>query len=248
MSPGPVIATAGEDGVLLLTLSRPRVRNAIDPELAAGLGAGLARLEAEDELRVGVIAGAGGHFCAGMDLRAFGTASPAEVAAVLDPLVRFPPAKPVIAAIEGYALGGGLELALACDLIVAAEDARLGLPEVRLSLLPSGGGLPRLATRLPPATAMEMALAGSALSGARLHELGLVSRLTPPGRARAGALELAAEIAANGAAAVAAAQQLVRAAAGGGEEAALWTLQERLCAEVNSSAEARERVRGFLAR
>lgn len=247
MSEPPVRAEVVDGRILLVTLDRPRVRNAIDPALAEGVAAAFDRLDAEDSLRVAVVTGANSTFCAGMDLAVFQDATPADAAATLDRLVRCRTEKPVIAAIEGYALGGGLEFALACDLIVAAEDAQLGLPEVRLSLVPSGGGLLRLPGLLPAPVAMEMALTGEAQSGARLHALGLVARLAPTGGALDAALELAALIATNGPLAVMASKSLVAEAARGEELERLWDRQEEICERVNASADAQEGIAAFLA-
>lgn len=249
MSDGPVRTEVRGDGrILVITLDRPGVRNAIDPELAKGVAAALERLDADASLRVAVLTGANSTFCSGMDLSAFCDATPAEAAATLDLLVKHRTGKPLIAALEGHALGGGLELALTCDLIVAAEDAQLGLPEVRWSLVPSGGGLLRLPGLLPPQVAMEMALTGEAQSGVRLHGLGLVAQLAPPGGALDAALELAARIAANGPLAVEASKSLVRDSRQRGDQDELWARQEEICERVNASGDAREGVAAFLAR
>ena len=230
------------DGILLVTLNRPAVRNAIDEALSRGYAEALAQLDRRDDLAAAVVTGAGGSFCAGMDLRAFADA--AASAPALARVVRATTAKPLIAAVEGFAVGGGLELALTCDLIVAARDARLGLPEVRHSLVPAGGGLVRLPERLPAGVALELALTGDLLDAPRLHALGLVNRLAEPGGALEAALAMAARIAANGPLAVAGSRRIVREAlASSGAPA--WALQDAVVGEVNGSADAREGVRAF---
>lgn len=234
--------------MVLLTLHRPHRRNAIDDTLAADLAARLAAADADDAVRAVVLTGAEGTFCAGMDLAAWGDRSPAESAAALEPLVREARRAPRIAAIEGFAVGGGLELALACDIVVAARDARLGLPEVQRGLVPSGGGLLRLPRALPPAVAMDMALTGELVGAERLHALGLVSRLAEPSGALAVAEEVAARIAANGPQAVTTGRALVRRALTCADADGGWAHQDVVAARANGSAEAAEGVRSFLER
>ena len=176
------------------------MRNAVDGALAAGVAGALDELDADDELSVGILTGAGGCFCAGMDLGAFvrgespwfgdrGFAGIAQRAA----------RKPLIAAIEGFAVAGGMEIALACDLIVAARGAKLGIPEAKRSLVAAGGALLRLPRRMPYHVVMELALTGELLPAERFHEFGVVNRLAEPGEAAvAVALELAATVAKNG--------------------------------------------------
>ena len=226
------------DGILVATLNRPSVRNAIDEELSRGLAAALDELDARDDLRVAVVAGAGGTFCAGMDLKAFEGEPRAVPAAALDRLVRRSTAKPVVAAVEGFAVGGGLELLATCDLVVAARDARVGLPEVRHSLVPSGGGLVRLPDRLPRGVVAEMGLIGGMVGAERLYELGFVARLAEPGAALERALALAAEVAANGPLAVAGVKRVLT--------APTWELQDEVVESVNGSSDAAEGVRAFV--
>jgi enoyl-CoA hydratase len=245
MTDDPAVVVAEHGSVLVATLNRPRVRNAINEELSVGLAAALERLDKRDDLRVAVLVGAGGTFCAGMDLREFSGRPPEEPAAALDRIVRHGARKPVIAAIEGYAVGGGLELALACDLIVAARDAQLGIPEVRRSLVPSGGALLRLPARVPFAVAMEMALTGVTLTGERLHATGLVSRVSPSGGALAAARTLADEIAACGPLAVNGSKALLWDQATG-QAGDGWDRQAVVCDAVNTSADAQEGVTAFL--
>ena len=185
--------------VLLITIDRPEVRNAVNAAVAAGIAGALEELDGDDSLSVGILTGAGGFFCAGMDLGAFvrgespwfgdrGFAGIAQRAA----------RKPLIAAIEGFAVAGGMEIALACDLIVAAKGAKLGIPEAKRSLVAAGGALLRLPRRMPYHVVMELALTGDPLPAERFHELGVVNRLAEPGSAVDVALELAASIAKNG--------------------------------------------------
>lgn len=181
---------------LLITLNRPQARNAVNLSLAEGLAAALDALDEHPGLVVGVLTGAGKGFCAGMDLKAFVSGQRPWVGdRGFAGIVRRGPQKPLIAAIEGFALAGGLEVALACDLIVAAKGARLGIPEVKRGLVAAGGGLLRLPRRIPYHLAMELALTGEPISAQRGCELGLVNRLADEGAAVAVALELAEQIA-----------------------------------------------------
>ena len=210
MADAPVL-TERHDDVLIVTLNRPEVRNAIDLALAEGIAAAMDELDGDDAVRVGILTGAGRGFCAGMDLKAFlGGERPWVGDRGFAGLVERPPRKPLIAAVEGFALAGGLEVVLACDLVVAAQGTRLGIPEVKRSLVPAAGALLRLPQRLPYALAMELALTGDPITAERAAELGLVNRLAEPGGAVDAALELAAAIAANGPLAVAATKAVLR--------------------------------------
>jgi enoyl-CoA hydratase len=229
--------------VRVVTLDRPAARNAIDDALAERLHTALAELDTREDLRAAVITGAGGTFCAGMDLKAFADRPRDDAARALALVVRSRARKPVIAAVEGHAVGGGFELAATCDLVVAARDASFGLPEVRRSLVPAGGGLLRLPERLPFSVVMELALTGRPVGAERLHALGLVAQLADPGEALDAGIALAEEIAANGPLAVAAIKDLLWAGVEG-EEA--WAHQDTLVAAVNASEDAAEGVRSFL--
>ena len=207
--------------VQVITVNRPAARNALDAEVAAAVAAAADELDSSPDLRVGVLTGAGGVFSAGMDLKAFQRGeSPSIEGRGLCGIAVTPPRKPLIAAVEGWALGGGFELLLACDLVVAARTARLGLPEVKRSLVARGGGALQLAGRVPYAVALELLLTGEPISAERAAQLGLVNRLTDEGGALAGALGLAESIATNGPLAVAASKQIARSAAD-------WTLADR---------------------
>jgi len=233
------------DGVIEITLNRPEARNAVNGAVRAGITEALAELDGRDDLAIAIVTGAGATFCAGMDLKAFlaGELSgePGRGMAGLTPAQ---PRKPVIAAVEGYALAGGCELALACDLRVAAESATFGLPEVKRGLVAGGGGLLRLPRLIPPAIAMELALTGDFFSAADAYRWGLVNALTAPGEALAGARALAARVTANGPLAVAATKEIIT-------KAADWALDEGLDAQqpilapVFASADAREGARAF---
>jgi enoyl-CoA hydratase len=235
------VLTAAEGAVLVITLNRPRVHNAIDSALARGLMDALARLEADDGLRVGILTGAGGSFCAGMDLRAFAQGGLPEG---IDDVFRHGCAKPLLAAVEGPALGGGLELALVADLIVAARSATFGSPEARFGLFPGGGALLRLPRHLPQSLVAWMALSGEPLEAAAAYEHGLVVRLTERGQALEVAREMAAPIAANAPLSVAAARAILRLVPGRSEDE-LWREQRALVESVFGSQDAAEGARSF---
>ncbi|ABY21937.1 enoyl-CoA hydratase [Renibacterium salmoninarum ATCC 33209] len=206
-----VVLTEVVGNTLVITINRPKARNAVNGEVALGLVAALDQLENDAELRVGVVTGANGTFCAGMDLRAAAAGETVSVPGKgFAGFVEAKVSKPLIAAIEGYALGGGLEIALNCDLIVAAEGATLGLPEVTRGLIAGGGGVIRLPKRIPHHLAMEILLTGAGIDAARAHELGLANRVAPAGQALAAALELAAVVAQNAPLALAAVKEVTR--------------------------------------
>ena len=199
-----------DEGVAVLTINRPKARNAVNGAVARGIAAALDELEERSDVSVYVLTGAGGTFCAGMDLKGFLTGDMPVVegrgfAGMAEATTR----KPMVAAVEGYALAGGFELALSCDVIVASSAAQFGLPEPRRGLIAGAGGVMRLPRRIPYHVAMEIALTGAHYPASRLYELGLVNRITEPGAALAGALELAREIAANAPLAVRATKRVV---------------------------------------
>src|SRR5580693_1139501 len=232
------VLTDDADGVLVVTINRPEARNAVNAEVARGIAAALDALDGRDDLNVGVITGAGGTFCAGMDLKAFLTGErPAIPGRGFGGLTEAPPAKPLIAAVEGYALAGGCEIALSCDMVVAADNAKFGLPEVKRGLL----GLPR---RIPYQVAMELALTGEFLDAPRAHHFGLVNRLTEPGGALAAARELAAAVAANGPLAVRATKSVI-ASADSWPVDEFWSRQQAIVEPVFTSADAREGALAF---
>ena len=184
--------------ILVISINRPAQRNAVNGAVSAGIAAGLDMLDSQSELRVAVLHGVGSTFCAGMDLKAFSlgekTSDPVRGFAGL---VERPPAKPLIAAVEGWALGGGFEIVLSCDLVTAGRGARFGLPEVRRGLAARGGGVFRLPRRLPHAVAMELIMTGAPLEAERAERFGLINRLVEDGGALDAALDLAAQVAEN---------------------------------------------------
>jgi len=204
------VLTEAADGVGVITINRPQARNAVNGEVARGMAAAIEDFDARSDVRVLVLTGAGSSFCAGMDLKGF-LAGDAPVAPGrgFAGITERPPVKPVIAAVEGYALAGGFEIVLACDLVVASEEARFGLPEVRRGLVAGAGGLLRLPRRIPYHLAMEIVLTGEHFPAARLAEAGLVNRMTAPGQALAGARELAAVVAQGAPLALAASKRVV---------------------------------------
>lgn len=224
-SEAPVL-TAVHGTTLVITLNRPAVRNAIDAATAAALDAALSALEDDDALRVGVLTGAAGHFCSGMDLKAFPEHGIPTVAdRGLAGLTRAARTTPLIAAVEGAAVAGGFELALACDLIVAGRSAFFGLPEVARGLVASEGGAIRLPTRLPYHLAMELLLTGDRLPSVRAEHHGLVNRLVPDGQAVTAALDLAEGISRHTRDAVATVTRIVHTTRGHDEPTA-FTLQD----------------------
>ncbi len=199
------------DSTLLITIDRPEVRNAVNASVAAGIAGALDELDADNSLSVGILTGAGGFFCAGMDLGAFVRGeSPWFGDRGFAGIAQRASAKPLIAAIEGFAVAGGMEIALACDLIVAAHGAKLGIPEAKRSLVAAGGALLRLPRRMPYHVVMELALTGDPLPAERFHEFGVVNRLAEPGSAVDVALELAGAISRNGPLAVAASKRILQ--------------------------------------
>jgi len=239
------VLTEERDGILLVTLNRPQQRNAVNLAVAEGIAAALDRLDGAPELRVGVLTGAGKGFCAGMDLKAFVAGERPYVAGRgFAGIMQRPPIKPLIAAIEGFAVAGGFEIALACDLIVAARGARLGTPEVKRGLVAAGGALLRLPRRIPYHLAMELALTGEPIDAERGFEVGLVNRLAEPGGALATASELAATVAANGPLATAASKRILVEAPGWGEDE-LWERQAEIADPVRDSVDAREGALAF---
>lgn len=196
--------------IQIMTLNRPEARNAVTLEMAEAMAAALDALDANPDVSVGIINGAGGTFCAGMDLKGFLQGKrPSLPGRGFCGITMKPPRKPIIAAVEGYALAGGFEVVLACDLIVASREARFGLPEVKRGLAAAGGGLLRLTRRMPYHIAMECILTGDMLSAERAHQNGLINRMTEPGAALDAAIELAQAVAANGPLSLVASKQVV---------------------------------------
>ena len=244
MADDPVL-TERRDGVLLVTLNRPDARNAVNLAVAEGIASALDTLDADDDLTVGVLTGARKGFSAGMDLKAFVTGErPWAGDRGFAGIVRRSARKPLIAAVEGFAMAGGLEIALACDLVVASREARLAIPEVKRSLVAAAGALRRLPQRVPLGVAMEMALTGDPISAERGYEIGLVNRVTEPGGAVDGALELAAAIARNGPLAIDATKEILYSQADWGDEE-FWREQGVVVEPVMRSEDAREGAIAF---
>lgn len=238
------LLTEVEDGVLIVTINRPEAKNAMNRAAAMGIAEAMDRLDSDDSLRVGILTGAGGSFCSGMDLKGFLRGeSPTVEGRGFGGVVQKPPAKPLIAAVEGYALAGGLELMIACDLVVANSGAKFGIPEVKRGLVAGAGGVMMLPDQIPERIAMELALTGDFISAQRAYELGLINRVTD-GSALDGAKELAATIAANGPLAVRVSKQVLR-------ESRAWPMNERyerqgqLIGPVFVSEDAREGAAAF---
>jgi len=235
------VLTERRGRVLVITLNRPEAMNAINGALSEGLRSAVQELDSDSGLTAGVVTGAGKGFCSGMDLKAFSRGE--DIGPMLE-FVRNGAAKPLVGAIEGFALAGGLELALSCDLLVAARGAKLGIQEVGVGLFAAGAGLFRLPGRVGYGTAMEMAITGDPITAEEAADHGLVSRLTEPGEALGAALVLAERIARNAPLAVAASKQLIRATQGATEEE-LWKIQRPHMATVWKSGDAKEGPRAF---
>jgi enoyl-CoA hydratase len=233
------------DGTLVIELNRPQARNAVNENVARLVAAALDELDEDPGLQVGILTGAGGTFCAGMDLKAFVAGElPVVPGRGFAGIVERGSTKPLIAAVEGYALAGGFEIVLACDLVVAAEGAQFGLPEVKRSLVAAGGGLLRLPRRIPYHAAMEISLLGDAVPASKMAAWGLVNRLVPDGQALEVAGRLATALAANGPLSLAATKRIV-------VESGDWPLDEAFARQaviadpVAASADAREGAVAF---
>ena len=239
------VLTERRGNVLLITLNRPDARNAVNAALAAGIAGALDELDSDRALALGVLTGAGKGFSAGMDLKAFVAGESAWVGdRGFAGIAQRASSKPLIAAIEGFAVAGGFEIALACVLIVAAQGARLGIPEVKRSLVAAGGALLRLPRRIPYHAAMELALTGDPISAERGYELGIVNRLAEPGESVEAALALAGQIAVNAPLALIASKRILE-LQWEWEGAEAWTLQREIVDPVFHSADAREGATAF---
>lgn len=240
-----VVLTEERDRVLVITINRPEARNAVNRAVADGVAAALDRLEAADHLSVAILRGAGGNFCAGQDLKAlvkgeFG----AHIERGFGGIAQRPPEKPIIAAVEGYALAGGLEIALACDLIIAAESSMFGAPEVKRSLIAAAGALLRLPRRLPHGIAMELVLTGDPIDASRALELGLINRVVEDGTASDAAIELAERIGENAPLALRATKRIIDAQYSWPEHE-FWDRQGKISGPVFASEDAREGATAF---
>jgi crotonobetainyl-CoA hydratase len=250
----PVATVEKKDGIAVITLNRPHALNAVNAEISATVGAALADLDADPALHVGIVTGAGRAFCAGADVK--------EIAAgrsVADPdhpewgfagLVEHQLTKPLIAAVNGYALGGGTEIVLACDLAVLSDEAALGLPEVKLGLFAAAGGVIRLARQMPKKLAMEAALTGEAINAADALRWGIVNRVVPAGGVLTAALEIATVIAGNAPLSVRASKRLLEQASGTNSawDREVWEANDEEMAGILASADAREGLAAFAAK
>ena len=240
-----VVLTEFADGVAVFTLNRPEAKNAVNLEVSEALAAAIDEFEARPDLTIGILTGAGGTFCAGMDLKAFARGEkPSIPGRGFGGITEAPPSKPLIAAVEGWALAGGCELALSADLIVASREAKFGIPEVKRGLAAAAGGLLRLPKILPYPLAMELAITGDPLTAEVAHQHGLVNRVTEPGEALTVAKELAARVAANGPLAVKATKQVVAMAANYTDPDA-FVAQRKFIDPVFASADAKEGAQAF---
>ena len=240
-----LVFTERHDGVLTITINRPAQRNAVNREVAVQLAAALDLLDTDPTLSVGVLTGAGGTFSAGMDLKAFANGqTPILPGRGFGGLTQAVVRKPLIAAVEGWALGGGFEMVLACDLIVAADNAQFGLPEVKRGLIAGEGGVIRLPQRIPYHVALTVLLTGEPISAADAKAYGLVSELTAPGAALAGAHELAARIAGNAPLALAKVKQVLRETQGLDDTAA-FTRQAQDASSLLNTEDAHEGALAF---
>ena len=238
------VLTSEENGILVVTINRPEAKNAMTKAAAEGIAAAMDRLDSDDNLRVGILTGAGGTFCSGMDLKGFLRGeSPSIEGRGFGGIVQKPPEKPLIAAVEGYALAGGLELMIACDLVVASTGAKFGIPEVKRGLVAAAGGVMMLPDQIPERIAMELALTGDFIDADRAYELGLINRITD-GEALVAAKELAASIVANGPLAVRVSKQVIKQSRGWPMDER-YTRQTQLIAPVFVSEDAREGAAAF---
>ncbi len=239
------VLVAREGAVLIVTINRPALRNALDRAASERIARAMDELDSDPALTLGILTGAGGHFCAGMDLKAFLRGERVELPGRgLAGICETPPRKPLIAAVEGYALAGGCEIALACDLLVAADNAQFGIPEVKRGLIAGSGGLIRLPQRIPRQIALEYALTGELMPAKEARQWGLVNRLTAPGGALDGARALARTIAGNGPLAVQMTKRVMTQAPAW-PAAEIWPRQRELLEQIIASNDAREGALAF---
>ncbi len=241
----PPIRVERRGAVQLVTFDRPQVRNAFNREMSELVAAAMDELDSDDTLSVGVVTGAGGCFSAGMDLKAFARGEfPGVAVRGFAGITQKASDKPLIAAVEGPALAGGFEIAVACDMIVAGRSAVFGVPEVRRGLVALAGGLRQLARRVPRGIAKELALTGAPIDAERATQLGLVNQLVDDGAALDAALELAQRIAANAPLALRATKRILdEQDAWDGDD--FWARQGEIAGPVIISADAREGAVAF---
>lgn len=238
----PAVLVDRRDRVLVIQLNRPDARNAINSAMTAILVDAIRGLDSDAGLSVGVITGSGKGFCSGMDLKEFASQGTPKG---LDMLLREGARKPLIAAVDGFCLAGGLELALICDIVVASERSRFGIPETQVGLFAAGGGVIRLSRRMPYGAAARMAFTAQTIGAEEAARIGLVTQLAVNGEVVDEALKLADSIARNAPLALAASKAVLQAAAGGLTEDDLWTMQRPLIKQVFKSQDAKEGPRSF---
>jgi len=233
------------DGVMVMTMNRPQAKNAMNKNMSELISAAIDKFEADPDIRVAILTGNGGTFCSGMDLKGFlAGESPMVPGRGFGGIAQYTPSKPLIAAAEGYALAGGFELVLACDLVVATETTKFGLPEVKRSLVAGAGGVFRLPQQIPERVAMEMVMTGDHYSAARMYECGLINAVVPEGKALEGAKELAGRIAINGPLATAASKKIMKEYKTWPHDE-IWSRQQDIMNPVFSSEDAREGATAF---
>jgi enoyl-CoA hydratase len=245
IDPSASVLIERDGAVLIMTINRPNVRNAINRQTSEAIALAMDELDNDPSLSIGILTGSGQHFCSGMDLKAFLQGERVELEGRgLAGIAERPPLKPLIAAVEGYALAGGCEIALACDLIVAAKNAQFGIPEVKRGLIAGSGGLMRLPQRIPPQIALEYALTGKPMSASDAAHWGLVNRLTEPGGALAEARALALEISQNGPLAVRMTKHIMSQSPNWAVDQK-WRKQNEILEQVIASDDAREGALAF---
>ena len=234
------------DGIQIITINRHQAKNAITIDTAIEMAAAFEEMDARDDVRIGILTGAGGTFSSGMDLKDFARTGKRSVVEGkgFAGFVEAPPKKPLIAAVEGYALAGGCEMVLACDLVVAASNASFGLPELKRGLVPGSGGMMRLPRRIPYHIAMEVVLTGDMFAAERAHQFGLINVLTEPGSALAGAMKLAQRISENGPLAIQTAKRLINEGLDWPSDQ-MFDLQRPRMAHIFASLDAREGATAF---
>lgn len=238
------VITERRGRVLVITINRPDARNAVNLAVSQGLADAVDTLDEDPGLTVGVLTGAGGNFCSGMDLKAFAAGEQVAIPGRGIGFTERPPRKPLIAAVEGYALAGGTEVVLGTDLVVASKTAKFGIPEVKRGLIAAGGGLLRLPHRIPYQKAFELALTGESFTAEQGEAWGFVNVLTEPGGALDGAIELAEKISANGPLAVAATKDVLIKSVDWSQDE-MWKKQMEIVIPVFTSKDAREGAVAF---
>ncbi len=241
----PLVLTEDRGLVRIITLNRPDAMNSINRALSEAVAAAMDDLDADDSVRVGVLTGAGRGFSAGMDLKAFVAGeTPMIEGRGLAGMVERGPTKPLIAAVEGFALAGGLEVVLGCDLVVAAKNAKLGIPEVTVGLFAGAGALGRLPRHLPESIAMKLALTGDPITAEEAHAFGMVVEVTEPGDAVDAAVALGERIARNAPLGVAASKRIIR-ESWGMTDGEYWPYQDPIMDEVFATEDAKEGATAF---